>query len=135
MKSHYCDKQINQPTQLMIWLMNKSEITHKQINPNGKSRVYFCKTAASSYEHDTPPRLSKISKKNWRAMKGEAIFDSPWKYTYLCQKHLFLDRLTHNMTKDCSLIYQFSRWKMPAQNMFFCFDNQNNLCKQHVLIL
>ena len=26
----------------------------------------------------------------------------------LCQKHLFLDQLTHNMTKDCSLIYQFS---------------------------
>ena len=26
----------------------------------------------------------------------------------LCQKHLFLDQLTHNMTKDCSLIYQFN---------------------------
>ena len=24
------------------------------------------------------------------------------------QKHLFLDQLTLNMTKDCSLIYQFS---------------------------
>ena len=35
----------------------------------------------------------------------------------LCQKHLFLDQLTHNMTKDCSLIYQFSTWKLQAQNM------------------
>ena len=26
----------------------------------------------------------------------------------LCQKHLFFDQLTHNMTMDCSLIYQFS---------------------------
>ena len=26
----------------------------------------------------------------------------------LFQKHLFLNQLTHNMTKDCSLIYQFS---------------------------
>ena len=26
----------------------------------------------------------------------------------LFQKHLFLHQLTHNMTKDCSLTYQFS---------------------------
>ena len=26
----------------------------------------------------------------------------------LCQKYLFSNQLTHNMTKDCSLIYQFS---------------------------
>ena len=35
----------------------------------------------------------------------------------LCQKHLFLDQLTHNMTNDCSLIYQLSTWKLQAQNM------------------
>ena len=35
----------------------------------------------------------------------------------LCQKHLFLEQLTHNMAKDCSLIYQFSTWKLQAQNM------------------
>ena len=27
----------------------------------------------------------------------------------LFQKHLFLHQLTHNMTKDCSLNYKFSR--------------------------
>ena len=51
-----------------------------------------------------------------------------------CQKHLFLDQLTDNMTKDCSLIYQFSTCKLQAQNMctqiVFCFDIQNNLCTQ-----
>ena len=35
----------------------------------------------------------------------------------LCQKCLFSHQLTHNMTKDCSLIYQFSTWKLQAQNM------------------
>ena len=35
----------------------------------------------------------------------------------LCQKHLFLDQLTHNMSKDCSLIYKFNTWKQQAQNM------------------
>ena len=48
----------------------------------------------------------------------------------LFQKHLFLHQLTHNMTKDCSLIYQFNTWKLQAQNigrtccaqkMFFVF--------------
>ena len=35
----------------------------------------------------------------------------------LCQKNLFLDQLTHNMTKYCLLIYQFSTWKLQAQNL------------------
>ena len=36
----------------------------------------------------------------------------------LFQKHLFLHQLTHNMTKDCSLNYQFRTWKLQAQNMW-----------------
>ena len=35
----------------------------------------------------------------------------------LFQKRLFLYQLTHNMTKDCSLNYEFSTWKFQAQNM------------------
>jgi hypothetical protein len=35
----------------------------------------------------------------------------------LCQKRLFLHQLTHDMTKDCSLNYQFSTRKLQAQNM------------------
>ena len=33
------------------------------------------------------------------------------------QNHLFLYQITHNMTKDCSLNYQFSIQKLQAQNM------------------
>ena len=32
----------------------------------------------------------------------------------LSQKHLFLHQLTHNMTKYCLLIYQFSTWKLKS---------------------
>ena len=60
----------------------------------------------------------------------------------LCQNLLFLHQITHNMTKDCSLIYQFSAWKLQAQNMLCtyinCFLNvktKNNFCTQHVLSL
>ena len=44
----------------------------------------------------------------------------------LFQKCLFLHQLIHNMTKDCSLIYHFSTWKLQAQNM---------LCTQIVFVL
>ena len=38
----------------------------------------------------------------------------------LCQTHLFLHRLTHNMTTDCSLnYYQFSTWKFQALRTCF----------------
>ena len=59
----------------------------------------------------------------------------------LCQKLLFLPQLTHNMTTDCSMIYEFSTWKFQAQKMsrtcsvhklFFCFYIQNYLCAKHV---
>ena len=63
----------------------------------------------------------------------------------LFQRNLFLHQLNHNMTKDCSLNYKFSTWKLQAQNTlrtcfvhkFFLvfFDIQNNLCTQHVLNL
>ena len=44
----------------------------------------------------------------------------------LFQKHLFLYHLTHNMTKDCSLNYEFSTWKFQAQNML-------RTCWEHVV--
>ena len=40
-----------------------------------------------------------------------------WIQVNLCQKHLFTHQLTHNMTKDCSLIYQFYTWKLQSENM------------------
>ena len=54
----------------------------------------------------------------------------------LCQKHLLSYQLTHNMTTDCSLKYEFSTWKLQAQNMLctqICSNIQNNLCTQYVL--
>ena len=50
-----------------------------------------------------------------------------WKYVLqvnLFQKHLLLHQLTHNMTKDCSLIYQFSTWKLQAQNILMSKQKQ-----------
>ena len=43
--------------------------------------------------------------------------DLAWLHVNLFQNHLFLHQLTHNMTKDCSLNYQFSTWKLQAQNI------------------
>ena len=62
----------------------------------------------------------------------------------LCQKLLFFNQLTHNMTTDCSLNYKFSTWKLQAQNtlrtcsvhkLFWMSKQKNNLCKQHVMSL
>ena len=55
---------------------------------------------------------------NCEAMDKKSIWKgSCFVQVNLCQKHLFLDQLTHNRTKDCSLIYQFSTWKLQGQNM------------------
>ena len=45
----------------------------------------------------------------------------------LCQKLLFLHQLTHNMTKDCPVNYQFITWKFQAKN------TQNLFCTQFFL--
>ena len=42
----------------------------------------------------------------------------------LCQK-VFLHQLTHNMTTDCSLNYQFSTWKYQAQNTLRTYFEHN----------
>ena len=46
----------------------------------------------------------------------------------LCRKLSFLNQLTYNMTRDCSL-------NSPKNTIVFCFDIQNNVCTQHVLNL
>ena len=45
------------------------------------------------------------------------IFNNFLNLVNLCQKHLFLYQLTHNISNDCSLIYQFSKKNLQAQNM------------------
>ena len=44
----------------------------------------------------------------------------------LCQKYLFTRQLTHNMTTDCSMNYEFSTKK---------FQDENKFCTQIVLNL
>ena len=57
----------------------------------------------------------------------------------LFQKHLFLHQLTYNMTKDCSLNYEFSTWKLQAQHVVYIncsvCQEKNNLCTHHDLSL
>ena len=62
----------------------------------------------------------------------------------ICQKCSFLPQLTHNMTTDCLLNYEFSKGKFQAQNMLcrqivFCFEIQNTFmyptCSWHILSL
>ena len=41
-------------------------------------------------------------------IKSLSLYDSRKIQVNLCQKHLFLHQLTHNMTTECSLNYEFS---------------------------
>jgi hypothetical protein len=78
-----------------------------------------------------------------RIDSASRIPETPSVQVNLCQKHLFSHQLTHNMTTDCSLIYQFNTWTTSSEHgknmlctqIVFCFyfDIQNNLCTQHVL--
>ena len=58
----------------------------------------------------------------------------------LCQKLLFLHQVTHNMTKDCSLNYEFSTWKLQCcVHKLFWMSKQKQktiyVSTQHVLSL
>ena len=79
----------------------------------------------------------------WYLLHSQHLFSIQVNF---CQQLLFLHQLTHNITKDFSLNYQFNTWKFQAQNMLcaqigfcFCFDLQNNFmyttCSWHVLSL
>ena len=61
-------------------------------------------------------------------------------YRYILFRSIYfhINYVTHKMTKNCSLIYQFNTWKLQAQNIWrtccahklffcFCFDFQNNM--------
>ena len=104
--------------------------------------IFFCKSKPSNPQCGQTFLKSKSSFKFYsptisRSFLSFLIFIQEAAEVNLFQKHLFLYQLTHNMTKDCSLNYEFSIWKFQAQNMLFCehklffcfcFDIQNNLC-------
>ena len=57
-----------------------------------------------------------------------------------CKKHLFLDQLTHNKTKDCLLVYQFCTWKRCVHKLFLFLlwlseQFMYTTCSKHVLSL
>ena len=104
----------------------------------------FCKPVSSSPHVFTKKKQIRNFHVLWPRANSPTILQ-----VNLCQKHLFLDQLTHNMTKDCSLIYQFSTCKLQAQNMgrtccvhkLFECQNKNKkqfvctTCSTHVLSL
>ena len=54
-----------------------------------------------------------------------SIYHAQYVQINLCQNHLFLYQLTHNVTTDCSLNYKFSTRKLQVQCM---------LCTQIVFV-
>ena len=104
-------------------------------NPQKYKKNYAAwrKSLVWSLQNESHKDGADLPKLLWKSGKKAKVIQ-----VNLFQKHLILHQLTHNMTKDCSLIYQFSTWKLQAQNMLcaqigFCFDIQNNSCTQHVL--
>ena len=97
-------------------------------------------------------RIIRMCLKTWRSRKGEIKVDLTINtqkegkmslQVSLFQKNLFLPQLTQNMTRDCSLNYKFSTWKLSTSSehvvylhilvFVFVLTIQNNLCTQHVL--
>ena len=87
-------------------------------------------TRRADYAHHTtasPPRLKKLS--------------TLLVQVNLFQKYLLLHQLTHNMTKDCPLNYQFSTWKIQAQDTvriccvhrLFWMSKQKTICVQNII--
>ena len=78
--------------------------------------------------------------KDWRHGVRSRNLEGSLVQTILCQKLLFLYQLTHNMTTDCTLNYEFSTWKFQDQTMlctkhFLKVKTKNNLCTEHFLSL
>ena len=59
-------------------------------------------------ENDQSTTTSAPGGSLMRIDSASRIPETPSVQVNLCQKHLFLDQLTQNMTNDCSLIYHFS---------------------------
>ena len=51
----------------------------------------------------------------------------------LCRKHLFLRHLTHNMTTDCSLNYEFGTMKLQENSILVLCSSLFMLCTKNVL--
>ena len=85
-----------------------------------------------------PSSLTKKFPQKYLTKLGQWFFLKDWLehivtiQVNLFQKHLFLHQLSHSMTKDCSLNYEFSSWKLQAQNILCQIECQNKNKKQFV---
>ena len=89
--------------------------------------------------------LSRQNPVDWRSLWQESLNSVQMLQVSLCQKLLFLHQLTHNMTTDCSLNYNFKTWKFQAQtwgeHVLYrnCFRHAEQFlyttCSPHVLSL
>ena len=128
---------------LFLFRMNKSSRWKLVLSSSSRKMVHFAVKG-------TPLKPQTAPKTGHHQLAKDTLLQIPfriivwdWKLQVkLCQKHLFLQQLTQNMSKACSLNYKFSTWKLQALNMLctqivfcFCIDIQNNLCAQHVLSL
>ena len=102
--------------QLEFSTRHLSSLRSTKINENNNNQN---RDSSSSHNQHSGHHSSFISKSDYLTEMNlkllPAISNSI--QVNLCQKHSFSHQLTHNMTKDCSLIYQFSTWKLQAQNM------------------
>ena len=87
-----------------------SIITWTEWGGRVSKNVCFCPRSGNK----NCPRRGKGVKKRQNSV--HVVIEWPLIQVNLFQKHLFLHQLTHYMSKYCSLIYQFSPWKLQAQN-------------------
>ena len=67
--------------------------------------------------------MESMLKSIWVLLGIANIWISISLWTAHTGKSLFLDELTHNMTKNCSLIYQFSRGKYFSEALILASTN------------
>ena len=96
---------------MIVWTQ-KAALRKNQLWPKRKNLHYL---------KNKNPKLRSITSLKFNPLQVPVIIQ-----VIFFQKLLFLHQLTHNITKDCSLIYHFSSRKLQAQNL---------LCTQIVFLL
>ena len=88
----------------ILWRCVKFKLTLTKVRKFQKQIFLF------SFPQKKPQRIYFLIS----ALRVKSKSKGPLIQMNLCQKYLFSHQLTHNMTKDCSMIYQFSTWKLQA---------------------
>ena len=96
------------------------EFPRSSSRPSGKGLPPLPRPGTTSSSSKAAPacgiRLTYLSRQtaNW----NEPNYRYKIVLVNLCQKHSFLNQLTHSMTTECSLITDFSTRKIQVQNIF-----------------